>query len=187
MPGHAGEVAFHVLRVLAAAAGGADRGAHDQRHRDLSAGHVAHLGDVVDDLVEGQQEEVAVLHVDDRPHAHHRGAAGDAEEAEFGDRRVDHAVGKPLLQSQGDGERAAPSAGHGDVLADAEHARVALHFLGDRLAQGFGDTQMFRHGRLLAAVQTRTRRSSDLVHGRAAGRSGALRDGLVELAPRCAP
>ena len=29
---------------------------------------------------------------------------------------------------------------------DAEHAFVALHFLGDGLAQGLGDTQSFCHG-----------------------------------------
>ena len=102
--------------MLAAAAGCADRCTHHQRHRDLPARHVTHLGDVVDDLVGGQQKKVAVLHVDDGPHAHHRRAAGDAEEAEFGDGRVDHAIGELLLQSQGHRERAAPSARHARCL-----------------------------------------------------------------------
>ncbi len=142
---HSGEVAFEALRVLAAAAGRADRGAHDQRHLDLPARHVAHLGDIVDDLVERQQEEVAVLDVGDRPQAHHCRAAGDTEEAEFRDGRIDHAIGESLLQSQGHGERAAPPARHPDIFPDAEHARIALHFFGNGLAQRFGDPKAFGH------------------------------------------
>ena len=118
---HADEIAFQALGVLTAAAGGANRRPHDQRHGDLSAGHVTELGDVVDDLVGGQQQEVAILDVGDGTHAHHRGAAGDAEEAEFGDGGVDHAVGKLFLQPEGHGKCAAPATRHGDIFAQAKN------------------------------------------------------------------
>ncbi len=99
----------------------------------------AQFGDVVDDLVGGQEEEIAVLNVRDGPHAHHRCATGDAKEAQFGNGRIDHAIGKLLLQAERYRERATPPAGHADVFANAEDALVALHFFGDGLTQGFGD------------------------------------------------
>src|SRR6266852_5598246 len=48
------------------------RGAKDDGHLDLAAGHVVHLGGLVHHLVHGQRDEVAEHHVDDRPHAGHR-------------------------------------------------------------------------------------------------------------------
>ncbi len=143
MPGHAGEIALHALGVLRAAAGRADRRAHHQRDLDRAAGHVPQLGGVVDDLVHRQKQEIAVLDVDDRPHAHDGRADGRAEEAELGDRRVQHPVGKFLLEPERDGERAAPAARDGDVLAQAEDRRIAPHFLGDSFTERFGDAQSF--------------------------------------------
>src|SRR5205814_9446785 len=60
---------------------------------------------------------------------------GRAHDRRFGDRRIDHPLwAKMMDESVGDFERAAIAA---DVLADAEHRRVALHLFPDSLADGF--------------------------------------------------
>ncbi len=103
--GHAREVALHALGVLRAATGRTDRRTHDKRNLDRAARHVAHLGGIVDDLIHGQEEKIAVLNVDDRSHSHHGGANGRAEEAQLGDRRIEDAIGKLLFQAECDRER----------------------------------------------------------------------------------
>ncbi len=139
--GNSDEIALHALCMLCAAAGGADRSAHHERYSDRAAGHVPQLGRVIDDLVHGQEEEIAVLDVGDRPHAHDRGPDGRAEEAQLGDRRIQHPLGKLLFQAQGDGERASPAARNGDVFPQAEDRRITPHLLGDRLAERLRDTE----------------------------------------------
>jgi hypothetical protein len=46
-----------------------------------AAGHVVHLGRLVENLVGADQEEVHVHQLDDRAHPHHRRADGHAHEA----------------------------------------------------------------------------------------------------------
>ena len=67
----------------------------------------------------------------DRTHPHVRRAGRRADDADLGDRRVDHArVAEAVEQAVGHLERAAVRA---DVLAEAEDVGVALHLLEQRL------------------------------------------------------
>ena len=127
------------LRVLgaeaeAAAVGGADH----ERHRHLAAGHVAHLRDLVGEVVPAAGEEVGEHDLRDRPHPGHRRAHGGADDGLLGDRGVPHPLRAELLE-QPDG-RLEHALGRADVLAEADHRRVAAHLardaLGDRLAVG---------------------------------------------------
>jgi hypothetical protein len=74
--------------VLAATTGGAHWCPHHEGDLALTAGHVTHLGGVIDDLIYRQEEEISVLHVNDGAHAHQRRAHTNTEEPEFGDWRV---------------------------------------------------------------------------------------------------
>ena len=91
--------------------------------------------------------------------------SGHAGEARLRDGRVDHAVGKLLLQPEGDGERPAPAAGDPDVLPDAEHPLVPAHLLRDGLPQRLGDAQSLR---------AHTNMSSRVSSGRGSGSAMAL-------------
>ena len=98
------------------------------RHRPADA--VVHLGGAGDQLVERDRDEVAELHLGDRPLARHGGADRDADDARLGHRRVDRAgLAEALLEPLGGAERAALLA---DVLAHAEHAVVELHLVVQR-------------------------------------------------------
>ncbi len=136
--GHVREPGVEALRVLgrelrAAAA----RRADDQRAARLAAEHVADLGRVVDDLVEGVEREVHGHDLHDRPRAGHRRADRGADEALLGDRRVAHAVGAELLhQAGGDAVGAVEEP---DLLAHHEHALVALELLPQRLVERLAD------------------------------------------------
>ena len=140
------KIAFHALSVLRAAAGRADRGAHDQRDLDRAARHVPELGGVVDDLVHGQEEEVAVLDVDDRPHAHDGRADGRAEEAELGDRRVEHPVGKLLLPDPSVTVNAPPHP-PGTPMSSPRQKTAGSRRISSAIAfaQRFGDAELFHH------------------------------------------
>ena len=103
---------------------GALRHAHDERHLDLAAEHVADRCGVVDDLVHRQQREVDRHELHDRAQAGHRRADAHADDRVLGDRRVAHALLAELLeQAGGDLERAVEDA---DVLAHEHDVRVAL-------------------------------------------------------------
>ena len=65
-----------------------------ERHRDLAVGHVARLGDLVDDHVPGHGEEVAEHELGDRAQAGHRGAHRRPDDRLLADRRVADALGR---------------------------------------------------------------------------------------------
>ena len=91
--------------------------------------------DHVDDLIEGAADEVHELEFGDGAQSGERGAKGSAYDGGLGDGSVDHALGAEAVdESVGDLEGATVDA---DVLAEAEDARVAFHFLPDSLADGF--------------------------------------------------
>jgi len=105
--------ALEAVRMLRGElAAGAGRHADHQRHRHLAAGHVRDGGGVVQDLVEGEQAEVAGHDLDDGPQPGQRRTDAGADETVLGQRRVDDALGTELLQQPlADGVAAA-------VLAD---------------------------------------------------------------------
>ncbi len=130
----AGDVQEHRLQavrmgwaeLMACALGHADH----QRHRHLAAEHVANVRRAVDDLVERQQREVDRHQLDDRSQSAHRRAHADSDDRVLRDRRVANtALVELLQQTVGDLERAAE---HADVLAQQQHALVALQLLAQR-------------------------------------------------------
>ena len=64
-----------------------------QRHGELPARHVRDRGRIVQDLVEGEQAEVAGHDLDDRSHSRHRRTDAGADEGALGQGRV----AQPLL------------------------------------------------------------------------------------------
>src|SRR5918993_5674025 len=81
----------------------------------LSAGEVAHLGGVLDDLVGGEEPEVPGHHLDDGAHPHHGHADRSPDEPILRDRYVHYAFGPVLVvEAVGDEVGAAVDA---DVLA----------------------------------------------------------------------
>jgi hypothetical protein len=97
---------------------------------------------LVHERVHRQRHEVAEHDLDHRPQAGHGAAERGARQRELGDGRVDHAAGAEALpESRRDGEHAA---GGGHVLAEEEHALVALELVGQRLADRGAEVE--RHG-----------------------------------------
>ena len=81
---------LHALAVLGAEAHrAAVAGPDHQRAAHLPVGHVARLGDLVDDHVPADGEEVREHDLGDRAHAGHRRAHRRPEDRLLGDRRVD--------------------------------------------------------------------------------------------------
>src|SRR3954470_10235299 len=139
-PGRVHEPRLRVLRVEGPAA---EAAAARQPHRDgdVQPEAVVGLAAHVDELVEAAGDEVGELHLADRPHAHHAGADGRADDRRLGQRRVHHAVRAELVdEAVGDLERAAEDP---DVLAHQEHALVRAHLL----AQAVADRLQVRHRR----------------------------------------
>ena len=154
-----GEEGIEALRVLRRRAEtGAVHGADDHRGHRLAAEHVAELGGLIEDLVETDAHEIDEHQVGDRPQPGRGGADRSADEGQFGDWRVEHPLASELRhQALGDAERAAPrvllagrAGAAGDVLAHHDHARIALHFLTDRLVDGL-TIALFRHLRPLSS------------------------------------
>ena len=66
----------------------ADAAAEQDRHLEPAAAHVLDLGDLVDDLADGVEDEIGEHEVDHRPRAGHGRAAAEADESALADRRV---------------------------------------------------------------------------------------------------
>ena len=114
---------------VGAAVGGA---ADDDGAVDEAAAHVADLRGVVDDLVAGDGGEAPEHQLHHRAQAEHGGADAHADEAGFGDRRIDDALVAVFFpEALGDFVGAVVL---GDFLADEDDVRVALDFLGEGLA-----------------------------------------------------
>ena len=152
---------------VGAAVGGA---AEDDRAVDQAAGHVADVGGVVEDLVEGDGVEAEEHQFHDRTQAEHRGADAHADEPGLADRRVDDAFRAVLGQhALGDLVGAVEL---GDFLAQQDDVRVALDFLGHGGPEGFavGDDGHGREekvkvrmkGEGSAAAQSKNSAPSDL-------------------------
>ena len=101
-----------------------------------TAGAVAHLGHVRDDLLERRVGERVELHLDDRPEPGHGHADREADDAGLGQRGVEAAVlaevaGEPV----GDPEDAAELA---DVLAEHDDVVVVGHGVAQRGVERLG-------------------------------------------------
>ena len=103
-----------------------DRGPNHQRRRVLPARSVAHLGQLVHDLIVGRIDEVGELDLGDRPHAIERHTDGASDDPRLGQRRVDATLGAELLEEAGGGAKHAAEAT--DVFPEHDHPRVPSHF-----------------------------------------------------------
>src|SRR3954454_14001335 len=132
------------LRVdRAEPAAGADRRADDEGHRALLVADVPELRGLVDERVHRQRHEVPEHDLEHGPQPGDRRAVGGAGERQLGDRRVEDAVGaEALLQAARYGEHAP---GQRDVLAEEDHALVALELLGERVADRVAELQALAH------------------------------------------
>src|SRR3569623_977611 len=114
--------------------GAAGRTHHDGRG-ELAAGHVAYFRGAVEYLVEREPGEVHRHDLDDGPHAEKGGADAEAGVAVFRDGGVDHAI---VIVFVGRARRGGGGAAdHADVLAHADHERIARHLFVVRAADRF--------------------------------------------------
>ena len=103
---------------------GSGDGANDEGNGELTAGHIADLGGVVDDLVHGQEAEVDSHQLHHRAEADHSCAHAGAHDNRLGQWRVfDAAFAVPLVEAFGDGE--SPTIG-ADVFTHEENALVLI-------------------------------------------------------------
>ena len=117
--------------------GDAVAAAEDDGDFELSAGHVADVGGVVDDLVEADEGERPAHEFDDRAQAGHGRADAEAGEAGFADRRVDHAARAEFFEHAG--RHLVGAVVLRDFLAHEEDVFVAVHLLGHSGTEGFSE------------------------------------------------
>ena len=125
------------LEALGVLGGRADAGAlgHAQHHRDLglAAEHEAHLGGLVEELVERHADEVDEHELGNGTQASGGGAGGAADDRAFADRGVPDAFLAELIEEAlGHAEAAAELA---NVLADDEDVLVPFHLLTHRVVE----------------------------------------------------
>ena len=143
------EIALQRLGVLCAAVGRAAGCTHDHGYMHRTAGHIAHLGSLIYQLIHHAEQEVAILQIGYRAHAVHGGAYTDAGDQDLGDGRIDAAdladilplqlkafflrhtdVGAELVSNPlRYGKRTAHTAGDIFILAQHEYAGISAHFL----------------------------------------------------------
>ena len=181
------EIALERLGVLCAAVGGAAGGAHDHGDMYRTAGHIAHLGGLVHQLIHHAEQEVAVLQVGHGAHTVHGGAYAHAGDQDLGDGGVDAAdladvlplhlkavfLGDTDVRTElvadtlGDGERAAHTAGDVLILAQHENAGVSAHFFGNSAFISVSNRH-HSHGlnppRIRYAARTRSRAEAQSWH-----------------------
>ena len=137
------EKSFQALGVLRASPGRAHRSPHHHWHLHRTARHVGHLGRLVGQLIHSQEQEITVLHVSNGAQPGHSCPDRDARQPQLRDRGIqDTLVTEFIRQAKGNGERAAPASLYANVLPDAEHTRVTLHLLSNRLAQCLSNTHL---------------------------------------------
>ena len=131
-----GEDVFGGVGVGGADVGAAVGGAADHDGAvDQAAGHVTDVGRVVEDLVEGDGVEGPEHELHHGTDAEHRSAHAHADEAGFGDGRVDDAVGAEFFEEAfGD---LVGSMELGDFLTHEDDVFVAGEFFGKGGADGF--------------------------------------------------
>jgi hypothetical protein len=160
---------------------GTELRAHGQRHLGRAAGHERELRRLVQELIETHTDEVEVHDLDDGTHAGHGRADRETHDRSLGDRRVAHAVGKPLVQPAREPEHVAAGA---DVDARDEDTLVRLELDFECSTNGVHRAE---HGRVVGGwrrLDARRPLTQHEVVERADLRSRQLacrRDGRVEL------
>ena len=111
---------------------GADWGPHHHWHLGLTAGHVAELGRMIDDLVHGDRHKIGELKLDHRPRSDQGAADPGTGDGRFRDRCVHHALWtkrfeQPLSYLKKPADRS-------HVLAQDINGPVTLHFFTQRFS-----------------------------------------------------
>jgi hypothetical protein len=119
--------------------GGAVRAPKDDRHLELPAGHIQHLGGVVDDLVGGEDREIECHELDNWPQSGHRRSDTDRGKTKFGDRGVDDSLVAELLPEPARDLVGAVVLGH--LFTHDKDVIVPDKFLAKRLVQRISDRQ----------------------------------------------
>ena len=129
------------LRVVVTALDStSDRGADDERGGVLPSRAVAELPQLVHDLIEGGEDEVAELDLGHRLEAVHGHPDGGADDPALRERRIDDAgLAEFLVEPGGGAEDAAELA---DVLAEEDDARIALHLDPECVVDGLDDVPL---------------------------------------------
>src|SRR5215469_5185603 len=118
----------------------AERDADNDRQRHQAARPVSHLGQLVDDLIGGGEDEAVELDLAHRPVAAQRETYGGADDPRLGERRIHHAVlAEVLLEAIGDPEHAAELA---YVLTHDQHLGIGLERPAHPLVQGTGKSEL---------------------------------------------
>ena len=190
-----GEQRLRALAVrLAAVDAAAARHADRDRRGEVARRAVAQPRRLGDDLVRGRVEVVGELDLDHRPQAVGRHADRRADDAAFGDRRIEHALLAVLgLQAFGAAEHAAEVA---DVLADRRRRCRRARASRPSPSAGPGSWSCVGHGTqrsLLAAacricsLQVRRHVLVDVLEHRRQRRDVAVEQRAVASRPPSAP
>ena len=120
-----------------------------------AARHVLHLGDLIDDLADGVENEVGEHEVDDRPRARHGRAARQSDEAAFANGRVAQSLGTvQIVQSS---RRLEVAASFADPFAQHEDRGIRRHLLGEGFVRRLREGDLSRLVRACIAVGARPR------------------------------
>jgi hypothetical protein len=117
--------------------GRAVRAAKDDGDFELPARHVEHLGGGVDNLIGGEDREIESHKLDHGAQAYHRRAHAETCEAEFRDRRINHALLAKLFQQPLRNFVRALISGH--FFAEQKHVLIAVHLFAKRLIQSLAN------------------------------------------------
>ena len=112
----------------------ADAAAQHDGHLEPAARHVLHFGDLVDDFGKAVENKVGEHEVDHRPSSGHRGAASQADEAAFADRRVAQPHWTVEIEKPFRGEEV--PAALADSFPHHEDPFVALHLASECFERG---------------------------------------------------
>ncbi len=130
----------------------ADAAAKQDGHLEPPAAHVLDLGDLIDDLAHGIEDEIGEHEVDDRACAGHGGPAAQADESALADRCI--AEPDRAVQVIKPGRRLEVAAAYADPFAQDEDRRVARHLLGQALERRLHVADFARSGFRAAWVKT---------------------------------
>ena len=172
-PGRVHVVGLGALAVVLLAPDAAERRDPDRdRHVHAAPRALAHLRDVVDDLLERRVGEGVELHLDDRSPPREGETHRRADDAGLADRCVEHALdAELLLQPLRDAEDPAHPP---DVLSVDQYARVLVHRVAKRRVQR-RDHRELRHRPKPPGVAARTRPAGRRRSSRTSTRLGAAR------------
>ena len=171
------EEGLEALRVIEAAVDAAAPGrADDEGDAPIALAAPAHLGGLGNELVDGGEDEVDELDLDDGAQAGEGGADGGAGEAGLGEGGVEDTLGAELVeQALGDAEDASGL----DVLAQQDDALVVAQGVAQAFAERLGQGHLAHGAAPYGAAKRWSWRVAGSGSGAASARSRAWRTSVV--------